>query len=317
MKKFDVVSAFASSFKNLSSENNLHRASRCGDTDTLVKILDGNFPLFALFDERDDGDDVTSNDVTIDARNRCGRTCLWLAASEGHVNCVKILIGRGSCLEASDVKGQTPLFAAVKSNQLEAAKILLQSGADPDGSIENLSSPLHVAIRENFVEMVKLLVDYGANVDGRDVGVGQMRNVRPLHMCLVYDNFECFKTIIKAGADLRVHGNQKSDQQVFTTLIKYATHIKYAKLFVTCGGLLENRCDVTKENLSHVSATGDRSRCLGYLRRQLENPLKLTQLCRIKIRSVLGRKRLKNISEFTFLPSFMRDYLLLNSGEWK
>ena len=87
-------------------------------------------------------------------------------------------------MEASDVKGQTPLFAAVKSNQLEAAKILLQSGADPDGSIENLSSPLHVAIRENFVEMVKLLVDYGANVDGREVGVGPMRNVRPLHMCL-------------------------------------------------------------------------------------------------------------------------------------
>ena len=38
-RKFDVVQAFSKSFNGLSSENNLHRASRCGDCDLVSYIL--------------------------------------------------------------------------------------------------------------------------------------------------------------------------------------------------------------------------------------------------------------------------------------
>ena len=82
----------------------------------------------------------------------------------------------------------------------------------------------------------------------------------------VYDHFECFKTIVKAGADLKVQAN-RIDQHIVATLLKYATHISYAKLFVTCGGLLH--CDVTKAAFNHQCVTRDRTQCLDYLSKSL------------------------------------------------
>lgn len=101
----------------------------------------------------------------------CNLTPLHVAAYEGNVACVKLLLDRGAGVNAKAEfwKGnsrhpETPLHYAASENNLEVARLLLDRGADVNAKGTFDITPLHVAARAGHLEMCRLLLDCGADV---------------------------------------------------------------------------------------------------------------------------------------------------------
>ena len=98
-----------------------------------------------------------------------GRTPLWRASSNGHLDVVQYLVEHGASLETTaNGTGVTPLLNATRFGHLEMVRHLLEQGADRDkGDIENYS-PLHWATMLDLLEIAMLLMSYGADLNARN-----------------------------------------------------------------------------------------------------------------------------------------------------
>jgi len=103
----------------------------------------------------DDGADV-------DAKSSSGenwvyqRSPLEWAASEGHVDVMKVLIEKGADLDDG------AMFYVVGSGNIEAVKLLIKSGADVK---YNDNYPLHTAVIEQRNKTAEVLIENGADAD--------------------------------------------------------------------------------------------------------------------------------------------------------
>ncbi|XP_023236163.1 serine/threonine-protein phosphatase 6 regulatory ankyrin repeat subunit B-like [Centruroides sculpturatus] len=109
------------------------------------------------------------------------RTPLQIAASNGHAECVKLLIDRGADLNAKDRFDATAVHLAADCGHHNCLKLLLDAGAEcctptkyskkgcytaspyPGGT-----TPLHLAAAHSYVECVKELIQYGADYNAVD-----------------------------------------------------------------------------------------------------------------------------------------------------
>ena len=104
-------------------------------------------------------------------------TPLIIAAHNGHLNSVKILLGYGADIEARGtlkiendvIKGCTPLWAAAASGHLNVVKLLIERNADVDGRTSTDSTPLRVAAYDGHLDVVRCLFERGADVNARTI----------------------------------------------------------------------------------------------------------------------------------------------------
>ena len=94
-----------------------------------------------------------------------GVTALHVAAEQGHVDIVKLLIENGADLDAGVTSGQAPgataLHMAAEQNRIEAARILIENGADLNAAITAGpiagATPLDFARHQGHGQMIELL----------------------------------------------------------------------------------------------------------------------------------------------------------------
>jgi len=70
----------------------------------------------------------------IDIENDVGQTALHLAANQGHLKSVQVLINAQADIEAKDNEGKTPLFMAAKSKSPPIVVELIMAGANPNAT---------------------------------------------------------------------------------------------------------------------------------------------------------------------------------------
>jgi cytohesin len=105
----------------------------------------------------------------IEARHLYGRTALHLAAREGRSNAISLLITLGADIEAKNTQGETPLHEAAGDNQLAAVKVLLARNAAVNATDSALWTPLHAAIeRKSAPEIIDCLLAHGANPEAKN-----------------------------------------------------------------------------------------------------------------------------------------------------
>ena len=103
-------------------------------------------------------------------------TPLIIAARNGHLNSVKILLGYGADIEARGtlktgievIEGCTPLWAAASFGRLDVVKLLIEQNADVDGRTSTGSTPLRTAVINGHLDVVRCLVESGADVNARN-----------------------------------------------------------------------------------------------------------------------------------------------------
>ena len=103
-------------------------------------------------------------------------TPLIIAAHNGHLNSVKILLSYKADIEARGTlkigdevsEGCTPLWGAAAADHLAVVKLLLEQNADVDSKTSTGSTPLRVAAHEGHLDIVRCLVERGADVNARN-----------------------------------------------------------------------------------------------------------------------------------------------------
>ena len=122
-----------------------------------------------------------SNPNDTDENNRTG---MHVAAMNGNLQIMAILVKGGAKLDARDKLGNTPLHYASERGQLEAAKLLLDLKAPVDAENKQGMTPLMMAAGHGHLEVVQALLGKGASptkadFTGRDAANWALESRKP------------------------------------------------------------------------------------------------------------------------------------------
>jgi ankyrin repeat protein len=108
-------------------------------------------------------------DVNLKEKSTQQESALMKASERGNTEIVKILIGKGAAVDATDIDKMTALYKAAQSGYADTVKILLESGAKTGTKTAIYQdTALIAAASAGHAEVVKLLLDRGANVNETD-----------------------------------------------------------------------------------------------------------------------------------------------------
>ena len=180
-----------------------------------------------------------------------GKTALLMAARNGHLDIVKLLIENHAAIEKEtkafrniNDNGETPLMAAAERGHLEIVKLLHQKGAKLDrrGNIQ-YETALLVAAKNGQFEVVKYLADQGANLEIPRLGskqsiyLSRMHGKTALHYAVDIKHKEMITYLVKKGADINKPKSDEytplmtalfeGDRDIFNLLLDLGANINY------------------------------------------------------------------------------------------
>eukprot|EP00434_Breviolum_minutum_P015901 symbB.v1.2.014013.t2/scaffold1012.1/size144332/6 len=124
-----------------------------------------------------------------------GVTALHVAARQGHLECINLLVQAGAEIDHGPV---TPLHLAARHGHLEACKVLLDYGAEKDKvSTENGDTALHFAAWEGHLDVVCFLLHLGASINIATKDVAST----PLHLAATGGHVEMVRVMLANGAE--------------------------------------------------------------------------------------------------------------------
>ncbi|KAM3827759.1 ankyrin repeat and SOCS box protein 12 isoform 1-T2 [Vipera latastei] len=240
-------------------------------------------------------------------------TPLRLAASKGHIRCVKVLLDHGAEVDSLDVKAQTPLFIAVNNGHLDCVKVLLEAGACPSGSIHNNCTPLLTAAREGALAILQELLSHGAepNVKPRipEWAANSVSCCGPLYLSAVYGHLECFKTLLLYGAepnyncsDRNMIARIKHPKTLLEVCLKHSCRREFVKLLVDFGANVY----LPGITLEKSSANPE---VLELLARERAFPKSLMSQCRLAVRRFMKLENHPEAVDRLDIPLVLLNYL--------
>ena len=159
----------------------------------------------ALLDATKRGDVVAvkaalKQGADVNAAQGDGLTALHLAAQEGNLEIVKVLLGAKANVNAKSKIGEyTPLHLAASGAHLDVTLALLAAKADP-GAVTTTTgvTPLHLAAKAlNGEAVVKALLEKGAPANAKETSSGQTA----LMFAAAYGRAAAVKELLAHGAD--------------------------------------------------------------------------------------------------------------------
>ena len=114
---------------------------------------------------------IAEHPEDVNARGGSRVTSMHIAAREGHIDILSLLLEHGADLEGQARYNMTPLHVASGYGKLEAAQWLLDHGANINARDRDDWTPLRWALtEENNIQVVRLLLERGSDVNARDKG---------------------------------------------------------------------------------------------------------------------------------------------------
>lgn len=133
-----------------------------------------------------------------------GKTCLQVAAHQGHINIIKYLLSKHANVNIVDKEGDSTLHYAAFGNQPEIMRVLLMHGAHINVVNSSRCSALHISAHKRPPHCIKVLLEFGANVNIQD-SYGDTA----LHDAIGKENTEVVELLCNApNLDLTVRNNR-------------------------------------------------------------------------------------------------------------
>jgi ankyrin repeat protein len=201
--RLEAVQFLVKAGANISAKSKAHKQDGGGESQALHFAIESGNP--AVIEE------LLNGGADIDAQGNWGTTPLSIAAVNGNVEVVKLLLKRGAKanLKTKRKTDMPPLYAAVAGKEvpppvkLDLVNILIQAGADVDAigdasqtAINRLSS-IRDLPDEIGVQLFQSLLKAGATVDHADKFGGTA-----LQGALFGKSAEVVKVLVDAGADV-------------------------------------------------------------------------------------------------------------------
>ncbi|CAB4022038.1 ankyrin [Paramuricea clavata] len=224
-----------------------------------------------------------------------------------------------SCICEYNMLRKTPLMVAASNNNVEIIKELVSHGADVNQA--TFTSPLLLAAKFKCCEALEQLLSYNPDINYVDEGGNSALSTLCTVLVINYSTDEydyllqfCRKILI-SGGDITHLTKVSTISPIMqgTVFVRMCPDlIRLLLEFATCREhiqFLSTICEMcTEEGLEDWEQLYD----------LIWQPRKLTHLCRIKIRCVLGEKGLERIEELP-LPATLKGYLRHSEGitfEW-
>uniref|UniRef100_A0A3Q1EC32 Ankyrin repeat and SOCS box protein 2-like n=1 Tax=Acanthochromis polyacanthus TaxID=80966 RepID=A0A3Q1EC32_9TELE len=241
------------------------------------------------------------------AIKRSGISPLHIAAEKNRDEIMELLIENGfdvnaelseECSRMYEDRRTTALYFSVYNGNLEAAEMLLEAGANPNIDIFN---PLLIAVRLGWMDMAELLLSYGANANAE---ISTQPSAFPSAILLNMECLPMLKLLLDNGCNARPcfdcpYGQKTHPpippSRMSSLLFQFCEAISMKSFHRISGPIISTLLDY----VSHV-------RLCSRLLEVLENcsdgvliklkalpPHPLMQLCRLKIRHLVGVQQLK------------------------
>jgi ankyrin repeat protein len=160
-------------------------------------------------------------------------TVLYLAAHNGHAECVDLLLNAGADKEATDNLAFTPLLIAVQRGHATCVTLLLNAGADRDARTDNGSTALFVAAAQGHLQSVKLLLKAGCDVNA-------LNSLGCSALFVSLNHVDCARALVQAEADITIEvGGLSLDE----FLIKCTTNSDELRAALLVPVKKRRRCD--------------------------------------------------------------------------
>ncbi|MHC4752373.1 MAG: ankyrin repeat domain-containing protein, partial [Planctomycetota bacterium] len=129
-------------------------------------------------------------------------TSLHKAAVGGDIEQVKMLISKGTDVNAKDESGMTTLHRVSNQGQKDIAELLIAKGADIEAKNNDGRTPLHIASHQGQKEVAEMLISKGADINAKDNG-GRI----PLYLAAGQGHRDVAELLIAKGADIDTKNN--------------------------------------------------------------------------------------------------------------
>ncbi|KAK6357883.1 hypothetical protein TWF730_007240 [Orbilia blumenaviensis] len=168
-------------------------------------------------------------------------TALYRAASHGRLENVRLILKEAqrrvclpALLEEADKMGRTPLWMAAANGSIEVVELLLKYGAEMFVLNTIHRSPMHAAALFGQSQMILYLVSAGFSVNDCD-----HTRYQPLHLAVQNNHYDAARTLIELGAPINaknVHGWSSLEEAAFLA----ADNVEMVKLLLDNGADIES-----------------------------------------------------------------------------
>ena len=138
----------------------------------------------------------------INYKSNDGKTPLYYAAQQGHVEAVKLLCQYNADINYQNKEGTTPLYVATQNNHIENVQFLLQQPKINTTLGHKQYTPLHVATENKCLTIIRLLLKHSPQLINNNNNVNKST---ALHIAVTYQKYKAAKILLKAkGVDVNI-----------------------------------------------------------------------------------------------------------------
>jgi len=238
---------------------------RCNERTKPDEDTTSGFHLSAQFGLRDILVVLLQQGYDINAPDRFGNTALMLAARNGHLETVKLLLSHGARTDLKNLSGYSLLHCAVHSRNIDIVQLVIVDAttgklmdAIPDGGKDIapfVYSPLVIAVEREDASLVRLLISYGVDVNLHSSSTPrQRRDSSPLWLAAARNNREILEMLLEAGADINCRSGNKSNTALHVAAFRQ--DISWVRYLLSQGANINTQDDAGQTPLLYIWIRG-------------------------------------------------------------
>ncbi len=140
---------------------------------------------------------IKKTNININFYDQDGNTPLHVAAEDGNIDIINLLIKNNADIHAVNHFCRTPLHYGVETDDIDIIRLFISNGANVNSSNEDFYTPFQLAITRGYLDNIDLLIENNA-----DVKAVTVRGDTPLHLAAAVGYVDVMELLLKKNIDV-------------------------------------------------------------------------------------------------------------------